>query len=185
MDRLTPEHRSWLMSRIRAKDSSTEMRVRRTAHALGLRYRLHRRDLPGTPDLVFPKHRVVVFVHGCFWHRHPGCKNATTPSSRAQFWQNKFDRNVKRDREAGASLQAMGWRVAIIWECETKTRGVLESTLQRIFEPSDRLATDASTREIAPPPGRSARASNQPQSGNTPMAGPHKTEAPESVGKCG
>ena len=125
------------MSRVSAKGSSTEMRVRRAAHALGLRYRLHRRDLPGTPDLVFPKHRVGVFVHGCFWHRHSGCKKATIPKSRTQFWRDKFDRNVKRDREAVESLEALGWRVAIIWECETKARDVLQRTLQRIFGSGD------------------------------------------------
>src|ERR1700674_762848 len=98
MDRLTSERRSWLMSRVPARDTLAEMRLRRAAHALGLRYRLHRRDLPRTPDLVFPQHHVVVFVHGCFWHRHPGCKKASTPKSRTEFWQNKFDRNVERDR---------------------------------------------------------------------------------------
>ena len=134
MDRLTPEHRSWLMSQVRAKDTLTEIRVRQAAHALGLRYRLYRHDLPGTPDLVFPKHRVVIFVHGCFWHRHRGCKKATIPKSRTQFWQNKFDRNVARDRQAIENLGALGWSVAIIWECETKTREELFHLLKEIFD---------------------------------------------------
>ena len=122
MDRLTPERRSWLMSRVKAKDSLAEIRVRRTVHSLGLRYRLHRRDLPGTPDLVFPKYRVALFIHGCFWHRHAGCKKATTPKSRIRFWQNKFDRNMARDRKVASDLRALGWTVKIIWECEAKTR---------------------------------------------------------------
>ena len=138
MDRITPERRSWLMSQVRAKDTSTEMRVRRAAHALGLRYRLHRRDLPGTPDLVFPKHRSVIFVHGCFWHRHPGCKKATTPKSRAQFWQSKFDGNLTRDRRAIEDLGTLGWRVAIIWECQTKTTETLFRLLEEIFESKER-----------------------------------------------
>lgn len=134
MDRLTPERRSWLMSRVKAKDTEAEMRVRRTVHSVGLRYRLHRRDLPGTPDLVFPKHRVAVFVHGCFWHRHPGCKKATTPKSRKRFWQRKFDRNVARDRKAIRDLRASGWRIAIIWECETRSKESILDRVRKIFE---------------------------------------------------
>ncbi len=134
MDRLTPERRSWLMSRVRARDTSTEMRVRRAAHAMGLRFRLHRRDLPGTPDLVFPKHRLAMFVHGCFWHRHPGCKKATTPKSRVRYWQSKFERNVERDRRAVAELEAIDWRVAVIWECESKNVKKLNHILKLIFK---------------------------------------------------
>ena len=134
MDRLTPERRSWLMSRVRARDTSAEVRVRRAAHSMGLRYRLYRRDLPGTPDLVFPKHRVVVFVHGCFWHRHRDCKKATTPKSRVEFWKSKFDRNTVRDRLAIEELGALGWRVAIIWECQTKDEEALSRILDEIFE---------------------------------------------------
>lgn len=119
------------MARVKAKDSCAEMRVRRVVHSLGLRYRLHRRDLPGSPDLVFPKHRAVILVHGCFWHRHPGCKKASTPKSQVQYWQDKFDRNVARDRQVVAELRALGWRVMIIWECETKTNDII---LQRVNE---------------------------------------------------
>lgn len=133
MDRLTPERRSWLMSRVAAKNTSAEMRVRRAVHAQGLRYRVHRRDLPGTPDIVFPRHGLVVFVHGCFWHRHPGCKKATTPKSRIEFWRDKFDRTVERDRYAVTGLEALGWRVAVIWECETKKPEILSSRLKQIF----------------------------------------------------
>lgn len=119
VDRLTPERRSWLMGRVRQKDTKPEMVVRRLAHALGYRFRLHRRDLPGRPDLVFPRRRKIVFVHGCFWHRH-GCRKTTTPKSNAEFWLAKFERNVERDRAAIKALEGSGWHVKTIWECETK-----------------------------------------------------------------
>jgi DNA mismatch endonuclease, patch repair protein len=119
-DIFTPEKRSEVMSRIRGSDTRPEMVVRRMAHAMGYRFRLHRRDLPGTPDLVFPGRRKVVFVHGCFWHRHEGCRNASRPKSRVEFWQAKFRANVDRDRRALAGLAELGWDVLVIWECETK-----------------------------------------------------------------
>lgn len=119
-DNLTPQHRSWLMSRVRGRDTSPEIAVRRVAHALGYRYRLHRRDLPGSPDLVFPRRRAVVFVHGCFWHRHKNCPKATTPKTRADFWKKKFEANSKRDRRVLKELVVLGWRPLVIWECETK-----------------------------------------------------------------
>ena len=133
MDRLSSERRSWLMSRVAANDTSPEIRVRRAAHALKLRYRLHRRDLPGTPDTVFPKYRTVLFVHGCFWHRHPGCRKATFPKSRVAYWQEKFERNVERDRQAMANLAALGWKIAVIWECETKSPVALSRRISEIF----------------------------------------------------
>ncbi|MEO1039651.1 MAG: DNA mismatch endonuclease Vsr [Pseudomonadota bacterium] len=129
VDRLTPERRSRLMSRVRSKDTSPELRVRRIAHALGYRFRLHRRDLPGKPDLVFPRLKKTVFVHGCFWHRHPGCRKATMPKSRTEFWQEKFDRNVARDERALEELKVLGWRVLVIWECETKSDDALRQRL--------------------------------------------------------
>lgn len=118
MDRLTPERRSELMSRIRAKGTRPEMAVRRFLHARGLRYRLHDKRLPGTPDLVFPSRRVVVFVHGCFWHGHEGCKRATLPATRAEFWATKISDNVERDRRAEESLREAGWTVLTMWQCE-------------------------------------------------------------------
>lgn len=133
MDRLTVERRSWLMSQVKSKNTGTEMRVRQAAHALGLRYRLHRRDLPGTPDLVFPRHRLVLFVHGCFWHRHPGCRKASTPKSRVDYWQAKFDRRVARDSRVAEELRALGWRVEVIWECETKRRDDLANRIRGVF----------------------------------------------------
>lgn len=121
------------MSRVRSKNTSAEVRVRSAAHQRRLRFRLHRKDLPGTPDLVFPKWRIALFVHGCFWHRHPGCRKATTPKSREQYWQDKFDRNVLRDRASEEALRAAGWRAEVIWECETKSPEVLSGRLDSIF----------------------------------------------------
>lgn len=120
MDRLNAAERSANMARIRGKDTGPEMRVRRIAHSMGLRFRLHRKDLPGRPDLVFPKHRLAVFVHGCFWHRHPGCGRASTPSTRPEFWRAKFDANVERDLRQQAALTEQGWKVLVLWECGLK-----------------------------------------------------------------
>lgn len=108
-----------MMSGIRGKDTKPELAVRRLAHRMGYRFRLHRRDLPGSPDLVFPGRRKVVFVHGCYWHRHPDCRFAYTPKSNADFWNEKFAFNVKRDTEALSQLQNEGWDPLVIWECES------------------------------------------------------------------
>jgi DNA mismatch endonuclease (patch repair protein) len=132
VDRLSPERRSWLMSRVGGKNTKPEMKVRKAAHALGLRFRLHVQKLAGRPDLVFPKHQAVVFVHGCFWHRHPGCKKASFPKSREEFWQAKFDANVQRDARVASELSSLGWRVVTIWECETKQESLLNEKLQSI-----------------------------------------------------
>lgn len=129
MDTFSPEERSRIMRRVRGKDTAPELRVRGTLHRMGYRFRLHRRDLPGNPDIVLPKHRTVVFVHGCFWHRHPGCKAASTPAARQEYWLPKFERTVKRDRAARRKLAALGWRVIVIWECQTKDRAKLARKL--------------------------------------------------------
>lgn len=121
------------MARVRGKDTQPEMRVRKTAHGMGLRFRLHRRDLKGTPDLVFPKYGVVLFVHGCFWHQHPGCKRASMPHNREDFWRAKLARNVERDMKAGLQLRSEGWRVEIIWECETRDTMQIRERLEKIF----------------------------------------------------
>lgn len=118
MDHLTREHRSWNMSRIRGRDTRPERMVRSILHRLGFRFRLHSSSLPGHPDVVLPKYRCVVFVHGCFWHRHPHCKFAYIPKSRIDFWTRKFAENVARDRRTTNSLRQAGWRVVIVWECE-------------------------------------------------------------------
>jgi len=107
------------MARIRSIGTAPELAVRRAAHAMGLRYRLNRRDLPGTPDLVFPRFRVALFVHGCFWHRHAGCRLAATPKTRIEFWQAKFAGNTARDARQEQALVDAGWRPVVIWECET------------------------------------------------------------------
>lgn len=133
VDRLSPEKRSWLMSRVRGKDTAPELVVRRAAHSLGLRFRLHRKDLPGSPDLVFPRRKTVVFVHGCFWHRHDGCKKATTPKSQEEFWQEKFARNVARDRRVIRELEDQGWRALIVWQCETRDSEEVRVMLGRFF----------------------------------------------------
>jgi len=138
MDRLSAAERSVLMSKVRSGDTAPELRVRQTAHRLGLRFRLHRRDLPGSPDLIFPKHKIAIFVHGCFWHSHPGCKRASVPKSRAEFWRNKLQRNVERDRTAIVALERNGWRVVVIWECETRNIEDLQNRLARLFRYASR-----------------------------------------------
>lgn len=111
--------RSKIMASVRQVNTKPEMAVRRAAHALGYRFRINRKDLPGSPDVVFPRHKKVIFVHGCFWHRHDGCRHTTTPRTRAEFWQEKFRRNKERDASVESKLEAMGWSVAIVWGCET------------------------------------------------------------------
>lgn len=120
MDTLSPSQRSERMSRIRARDSAPEVRLRRLVHAMGFRYRLHVKDLPGTPDLVFPSRRAVIFMHGCFWHRHKGCKLARLPKSRLDFWEIKLEENRRRDLLNRRKLRSLGWRVLVVWECELR-----------------------------------------------------------------
>jgi len=117
-DRFCKEHRSWLMSRVRGRDTGPERIVRSMLHRLGFRYRLHDPGLPGRPDLVLPKYRAVVFVHGCFWHRHRGCRRAATPKTNTQFWRRKFQKNRMRDERNRRKLSALGWKVVLIWECQ-------------------------------------------------------------------
>jgi DNA mismatch endonuclease (patch repair protein) len=134
VDRLTPERRSWLMSRVGGKNTTPEIVVRKVAHSLGLRFRLHRKDLPGTPDLAFPKWRTAIFVHGCFWHRHPGCSKASTPKTRADYWRHKFESNVQRDKKNVKMLRKRGWLVLTVWECETKNVESLGAKLTQAFK---------------------------------------------------
>lgn len=133
MDRYGPEKRSAVMSTVKGRDTRPEKAVRKIAHALGFRFRLHRRDLPGTPDLVFPNRKAVIFVHGCFWHQHPECRRATTPATRPEFWQSKLARNVARDQEAIASLNEHGWRVLIIWQCETRSPVFIQNAIEQFL----------------------------------------------------
>jgi len=132
LDRLTKEKRSWNMSRIRSKNTKPEIRLRSLLHKAGYRFRLHARKLPGTPDIVLPKYRTVIFVHGCFWHRHIDCSNSTMPKTRIEFWESKFKTTVERDQDKIEKLRIAGWRVIIVWECELdKNDGLL---IRRISE---------------------------------------------------
>jgi len=132
-DHLSPEKRSENMRLIKSKDTVPEKKVRSVAHHLGLRFRLHRKDLPGSPDLLFPSRKIALFVHGCFWHRHEGCAEATTPKTNNDYWSAKFMRNVERDNENKRKLEEKGWKVLIIWECETKSQKNIESFLASHF----------------------------------------------------
>lgn len=131
MDSLSRDKRSERMSRVRGKDTGPELTVRRLVHALGYRFRLHRRDLPGTPDLVFAGRRKVILVHGCFWHRHPdpGCKLARMPKSRQEFWTPKLEGNQARDARNEAALRTLGWDVMTVWECELRDLGSLRNRI--------------------------------------------------------
>ena len=120
-DRISKEHRSWNMSRIRGKDTKPEVLLRSLLHRAGYRFRLHGPDLPGKPDIVLRKYKTVIFVHGCFWHRHEGCPGATTPKTRTEFWNAKFRGTVERDRRKKAELERIGWKVLTVWECELKS----------------------------------------------------------------
>ena len=120
-DVLTTEQRHKNMSHIRGKDTSIELLLRKKLFSLGYGYRKNVKELPGKPDLVFPKYKTVIFVNGCFWHRHPGCQYTTMPKTRIEFWQAKFDRTVERDQENYAKLEDLGWKVCIVWECEIKS----------------------------------------------------------------
>lgn len=119
------------MAKVRSKDTKPELIVRKAAHRLGYRFRLHRKDLPGTPDLVFPRHRLAVFVHGCFWHRHNGCRRATMPATNIAKWMAKFERNSQRDAQSKADLEALGWSVLTIWECTTRSEDAVADELAR------------------------------------------------------
>lgn len=133
-DNLTKDKRSWNMSHIRSKDTSIEIKVRKYLFSKGFRYRKNVISLPGKPDIVLPKYKTVIFVHGCYWHRHPGCSNATIPSTRTEFWLNKFQKNVANDQKHQAKLETMGWRVITLWECDIEKRfdQTMEAVLKRI-----------------------------------------------------
>lgn len=132
-DRITPEHRSWNMSRIKGKDTKIEVKVRSWLFSKGFRFRKNDRRFPGTPDIVLPKYKTVIFINGCFWHRHEGCRYATTPKTRTEFWQEKFDRNVANDRKHKEELETMGWNVITVWECELK-KSTFEDTMNFLME---------------------------------------------------
>jgi DNA mismatch endonuclease (patch repair protein) len=133
MDNLNPSDRSYRMSLIRAKDTRPEMVVRQMAHRLGYRFRLHDSSLPGRPDLVFPRLGKIIFVHGCFWHRHPGCRLARLPKSKLDFWVPKLNGNRVRDLGNIEKLRRDGWRIKIVWECQTQRLQQLQKTLERFL----------------------------------------------------
>ena len=144
-DVVDSETRSRMMSNIRGANTKPELNVRRRLHAAGFRYGLHRKDLPGRPDLVMPRYDAVIFVHGCYWHRHPRCRLATTPSTRADFWTAKFTANQERDRRNIADLRGLGWRVAIVWECEVRTAARADEAVSELI---DWLLSDKVLNEI-------------------------------------
>ena len=130
MDTLTSEKRSWNMSRIRGENTKPELAVRSMLHHMGYRFRVSDKKLPGKPDIVLPKYRTVIFVHGCFWHRHPGCKFTYTPKSRLEFWSRKFGENVKRDKNNISLLKKIGWLPIVVWECEIESNA--DAVLSRV-----------------------------------------------------
>lgn len=132
-DKLTRERRSWNMSRIRGKDTEIEVKVRKYLFSQGFRFRKNVADMPGKPDIVLPKYKTVIFIHGCYWHRHAGCKNCTTPSTNREFWVTKFEKNVQNDLKHQQELETAGWKVLVLWECE----------IENTFEPlMDNLVTE-------------------------------------------
>ena len=130
MDSLSTEHRSWNMSRIRGSNTTPERLVRALLHRMGYRYRLHQKNLPARPDIVMSSRRTVILVHGCYWHRHAGCRFAYTPKTNREFWESKFQENVTRDERQRHQLHELGWTVITVWECETKSPMALAERLQ-------------------------------------------------------
>lgn len=143
VDVVDPVTRSRMMSGIRGKNTRPELFLRKALHRAGFRYRLHDKELPGKPDLVLPKYRAVIFVHGCYWHRHEGCHWCSVPTSNADFWSEKFRNNVERDRRQVALLREAGWRVGIVWECALRSGGsaAIESTINWIRSDEPRFET--------------------------------------------
>ena len=139
-DTISQEKRSWNMSRIRSKDTAAEVKVRKYLFSQGFRYRKNVVELPGKPDIVLPKYKTVIFVHGCFWHQHEGCRRATTPKTRQEYWLPKFERNVMNDKNHAEKLAAAGWKVIVLWECE------ITSNFQEIM---DKVIVDINENEEA------------------------------------
>ena len=134
-DDRSPSERSLNMSRIRSRDTTPELRVRSLLHRAGYRYRLHVKQMPGKPDIVMPRHHTAIFVNGCFWHRHPNCRYATTPKTNVDYWKQKFERNIARDQITYSRLTNDGWTVIVIWECQTRDKERLATLIQEIMPP--------------------------------------------------
>jgi DNA mismatch endonuclease (patch repair protein) len=149
-DKLSREARSRNMARIRGKDTSPEIKVRRLLYAIGYRYRLHVRRLPGSPDIAFPPRKRVIFLHGCFWHHHSGCRHANTPKSRTEYWEQKFTRNIERDAKNLRALIEDGWAVLVVWECETRSTEALTERLRDFLGPTSvkRLSESATAEDL-------------------------------------
>ncbi len=133
MDKLSPERRSANMARIRSQNTNPELTLRKLIHCLGYRFRLHRNDLPGRPDLVFPSRKKVIFVHGCFWHQHTECREGRVPGSRLEYWGPKLRRNQERDALAQSSLRQQGWQYLVVWECELKDLAAVLKGVKRFL----------------------------------------------------
>jgi len=132
-DVFSSKKRSWIMSRVKGRDTKPEMTVRSLVHGMGYRFRLHRGDLPGDPDIVLPRHHKVIFVHGCFWHGHRGCPRSKRPSTNRAFWDVKLDRNTERDKRFQRALRGKGWKVLVVWECETRNLDRTQAKLSRFL----------------------------------------------------
>lgn len=130
-DSLTPEKRSWNMAQIHSKDTTIEVKVRKYLFSQGFRYRKNDKRLPGTPDIVLPKYHSVIFIHGCFWHRHPGCKIATTPKTNTEYWNEKFAHNISNDEKKQEMLRSLGWNVIVLWQCDIEKR--FDQTMQSLI----------------------------------------------------
>jgi DNA mismatch endonuclease, patch repair protein len=142
------------MRRVHSENTTPEKKVRSLLHKLGFRFRLHRKDLPGNPDILLPRHRTAIFVHGCFWHRHPGCSRASTPATNQNYWLPKFNRTVKRDLKNQCDLQCSGWNVIIVWECELRDLDLLSKRLKneirglRIYSDSAPIFSTAAEKQV-------------------------------------
>ena len=143
-DVFTKEKRSWIMSRVKGRDTKPEILVRSVVHRMGYRFRVHRRDLPGNPDVVLPRHGKVIFVHGCFWHGHKRCPRSTRPTTNKGFWNEKLDRNIERDKRFQRKLGSMGWKVLVVWQCETRKPEELLAKLERFLDDESTKKYEAS-----------------------------------------
>jgi len=137
-DVYSKEKRSWIMGRVKGRDTKPELLVRSLIHRMGFRFRIHRRDLPGNPDIVLPRHKKVIFIHGCFWHGHPGCPRAKRPTTNQAFWNMKLEHNEKRDKQFQEQLTNIGWKVLVIWQCETKDINKLAIELERFLHENNK-----------------------------------------------
>ena len=138
-DFFTKEKRSWIMSRVKGRDTKPEILVRSVIHRMGYRFRVHRSDLPGNPDIVLPRHGKIIFVHGCFWHGHKRCPRSKRPTTNKSFWNEKLNKNIDRDKRQQKEIKNMGWKVLVVWQCEIRKPSKLLEKLERFLNPNDKL----------------------------------------------